>query len=392
MRILTAYVLQSYMRLFLLSLGGLTSFLLVVGIATESIREGLRLSLVLQIIPFLVPDSMRLSIPAAALMAACGTFGRMAGENEILAIKAAGASPWQVLKPALAAAFLVSLSALWIGDLALRWGRPGIDHLIISSLEQIAYAVLTTQKTFARDEYSITVQRVVDRTLVAPVITFHKGGPTGAGYTVTARQAELRSDPTDSSLHIAMVDAAIEGSDGMEGAMSGAMEFAVPLRRSALSTSPLYLPFRELGPETIRERERIVNLRSELAAEATFQLLTGDFDQLASRTWRDREKALSESEYRLARLQTEPYKRWALGFSCFFFTLIGGALAIRLGHADVVTIFFLVFLPIVVVYYPMLALGADQAKSGSLPPYAVWLGNGILLLGGIWQVRKVIRH
>ena len=106
----------------------------------------------------------------------------------------------------------------------------------------------------------------------------------------------------------------------------------------------------------------------------------------------DREKALSESEYRLARLQTEPYKRWALGFSCFFFTLVGGALAIRLGHADVVTIFFLVFLPIVVVYYPMLALGADQAKSGSLPPYAVWLGNGILLLGGIWQVRKVIRH
>ncbi len=61
-------------------------------------------------------------------------------------------------------------------------------------------------------------------------------------------------------------------------------------------------------------------------------------------------------------------------------------------NSDVFTSFIICFLPILIVYYPLLMLGMDRAKSGAWPPIFVWLGNALLALAGIWQLRKVIRY
>ena len=65
--------------------------------------------------------------------------------------------------------------------------------------------------------------------------------------------------------------------------------------------------------------------------------------------------------------------------------------AIRLRNSDYLTSFFVCFLPILVLYYPLLAYGLGQAKSGNLPPYSVWLGNVILAIAGYWALRKVLK-
>jgi lipopolysaccharide export system permease protein len=67
-------------------------------------------------------------------------------------------------------------------------------------------------------------------------------------------------------------------------------------------------------------------------------------------------------------------------------------MAIRLKHAEFLAIFFVCFLPILLVYYPMLAVSVDQAKDGAFPPPAVWLGNVVLALWGVWLLRRVIRY
>ena len=72
--------------------------------------------------------------------------------------------------------------------------------------------------------------------------------------------------------------------------------------------------------------------------------------------------------------------------------LIGAPMAIRLRHAEFLAIFFVCFLPILVVYYPLMAVSVDQAKDGVLPPPAVWLGNVVLALWGVWLLRRVIRY
>jgi lipopolysaccharide export system permease protein len=88
----------------------------------------------------------------------------------------------------------------------------------------------------------------------------------------------------------------------------------------------------------------------------------------------------------------EPWRRWANGFSCLCFVLVGAPMAIRMRNADFLTSFFLCFLPILVVYYPVVMLGVDQAKRGSVPPVAVWFGNLLIVLWGWWLLRRVVRQ
>ena len=68
------------------------------------------------------------------------------------------------------------------------------------------------------------------------------------------------------------------------------------------------------------------------------------------------------------------------------------ALAVKLRKSDYLTVFFLCFMPILIGYYPLLALGLSLAKNGDLPPYSVWLGNAICGCVGLWLLRSVQRH
>lgn len=88
----------------------------------------------------------------------------------------------------------------------------------------------------------------------------------------------------------------------------------------------------------------------------------------------------------------EPWHRWANGFSCLCFVLVGAPMAIRLRNADFLTSFFLCFLPILIVYYPVFMLGVDLAKKGSVPAVVVWAGNLLVALWGAWLLRGVVRR
>jgi lipopolysaccharide export system permease protein len=87
----------------------------------------------------------------------------------------------------------------------------------------------------------------------------------------------------------------------------------------------------------------------------------------------------------------EPWRRWANGFSCLCFVLVGAPMAIRMRNADFLTSFFLCFLPILVVYYPLFMLGISRVKAGVMPPPAVWMANILITLWGLWLLRRVVR-
>jgi lipopolysaccharide export system permease protein len=67
-------------------------------------------------------------------------------------------------------------------------------------------------------------------------------------------------------------------------------------------------------------------------------------------------------------------------------------MAIRMRNADFLTSFFLCFLPILVVYYPLFMLGVDGAKDGRLPPVAVWMGNLLIAAWGWWLLRRAVQR
>ena len=118
----------------------------------------------------------------------------------------------------------------------------------------------------------------------------------------------------------------------------------------------------------------------------------GDFGELTSEEWRRHSNDQADLRSRFFRLQSVPHRRWAGGFACLCFVLVGVPMAISLRNRDFLTSFFLCFLPILIVYYPLMIYGADAVKNGNLPTIFVWAGNGMLFLWGLAMLRRVVRY
>jgi lipopolysaccharide export system permease protein len=396
MRILTRYVLAELAKVFSVSLIALTAMMIVVGVVREAANQNLPLIHIVRLLPYILPDALRFTIPMSLLLAATSAYGRLSGSNEVLATKAAGISPMTILWPAFAAAFLISLVTVWLNDVAVSWGRNGMKRVAMEAFEDIIYTTLKARPSYTSPAFAI-IARVKDRQLINPTLSVPAQG-NKPGLTVTAEKAELQSDREEGVLKIILYNAQLD----VDGAVPGTAlfpdvyEYEVPLggakQAQRVSNHPSWLPLRVIPDEIAEQKETIGRLDLEMAAVAAHQMLAGDFDALTNKQWRKREETREGAFGRLCRLKTEPHRRWSAGFSCLCFVWVGAPMAIRLRNRDFLTSFFLCFLPILIVYYPLLAYGMDGAKSGTIPPYAVWAGNILLACWGAWLLKRVVQY
>jgi lipopolysaccharide export system permease protein len=395
MQILTRYVLTELGKVFSVALGGLTTLMIIIGVVREAASQNLPLTQVLQLIPYILPDALRVSIPVTLLLATTVVYGRMSGSNEVVATKSAGISPMALLTPAFIAAFLISLVTVWLNDLAVSWGRTGAQKVVIEAVEEIAYSMLRSQKCYSSERFSINVKRVEGRELIRPTISLPARGDSPA-MTITAEKAVLQSDHGAGILKVILYDGTLDVGSEVHVDFPGRFERDIPLREASRAgtgtQSPSTIPWCDVAHETSDQREIIARHEQDMAAEAAFLMFSGDFDALADDHWKSVLQCREYQQVRLHRLMLEPYRCSSAGFSCLFFVIVGAPMAIRLRKSDFLTVFFLCFLPILVVYYPLLIYGIDGAKSGSIPPQAVWMGNLLLLLWGLWLLKRVIRY
>jgi lipopolysaccharide export system permease protein len=395
MKRVTRYVLGELLKVFLITLTGMTLLMLIAGVAHEAIRQGLGLEPIVKLIPYALPNALRFAVPGTILFATCSVYGRMSASNEITAIKSLGISPIATITPVLILAFFVSLGGVWLNDLAVSWGRKGMQRVILHSVEKIAYGLLRTQRSYSNAQFSINVKRVDDRRLILPTIYIHTSEDSPPTF-VSAQEAELQLDSETEVLSITLTNGLISVGDQTEMRFPDTIKHEIPLTLATLNgddrESPSSCPLWRIGPEIEKQKADMQALKERFAAEAALQMMTGEMDALTDDDWKRRNRQLDDAVFRLHRLQTEPWRRWATGFSCLFFVMVGAPLAIRMRNADLWSSFAMCFLPILVVYYPLLALGVDCAKSGDLPPCSVWVGNVIFGLVGFWLLRRTLRN
>lgn len=395
MRRITSYVILELLKVFVVALMALTVLMLIIGLIQRAVQEGMGPLPVLRLIPFVLPDALRFAIPGTMLFAACSVYGRMAADNEFVAIKSLGISPNVVVWPALVLGFFVSLAAVWLNDVAVSWGRLGANRVILQSVEEIAYGTLRSQRSYSTRRFSIHVKQVAGRDLIRPTICFHATGDAPP-VTLVARRAQLRFNPDSNALRIMIEDTEFDIGTTTHGHWPGRFEYELPLNSLSgvddSSPGPSQIAMRAI-PKKLEEQRLVVQRdQQDLAATAAYQLLTGDFAALQSREWDARYRQLDWQQFLLNRLNTEPWRRWANGFSCLAFVLVGLSLAMLLRTADVWSSFGLCFMPVLLVYYPVMQFGVDRAKIGELPAYSVWIGNLVLLVFGIIFLRRANRY
>lgn len=393
MKILTRYVVFDLLKVFLLILTGLTLMIFIGLVGKEAVDKGLGLGPLLRMTPYLLPQAMQFAVPGTMLLATTYVYGRLSSYNEIVAIKALGISPMALIWPTLILATLVSLAGVYINNLAVSWGTRGVQRVFVESIEDVVYGHLQMHRTYNSGKLSIIVRGVEGKKLRQPILVV-AASDNHPALTIRAKEAEIWSDTKERKLHVRFRDFEVTGPITVSNPDTYEQEISLDelTGMSAETRSPSTYALGEIGPATRHSAAKIQQIEQGMTAQASFALVTGEFYLLAQQNWKWHEKMLKGAEERLQRLHTEPWRRWANGFSCLCFVLVGAPMAIRLRHAEFLAIFFVCFLPILLVYYPLLAVSVDQAKDGAFPPATVWAGNAVLALWGVWLMRRVIRY
>ncbi|MCA9190131.1 MAG: LptF/LptG family permease [Planctomycetales bacterium] len=387
------YILCDIGKLFAISLTAFTAVIMLGVIGKELHSQGLGPRSVLDMLPYALPMSLPYAIPPTLLFAICSVYGRISADNEIIATMAAGIRPMAIIKPALLLAFFISLIAVWINDIAVPWGKPGINRVVMHSIEEVVYSVLSNNGSYEAQGFSIHVHGVGEdgRELISPTISLrNKSGTTST--TVTAKSGRLRMDPVHEVLEIHLEDQEVD-TEGFVGTFPGHKRYEIPLDRATKkgtsSGHPTEFQMHEISREILAQREQINQSKDFLAVHAGMALASGQSIWLDDATTHSFLGSIILGSDRLVRLHVEPWRRWAFGFSCFFFVWLGIPLSIYARTADHWTSFGVCFLPILLLYFPFFGMALEQSKGGGWPPISIWLANAILLFVGWFWLRKI---
>ena len=392
MKAINRYILWELTYTFVFAFIALTSLLIVGALIQEAISKGLPLTHVVRLIPYVVVAMTRMSLPMTLLLAVTTFFAKMSGNNEVIALKSLGISPWAILWPVMFIGVIVSVVAVWLNELAVTWGQPGINTVIYRAAEDIILEQLKTTHHFEspQRDFTIMVKGVENRRLLSPTITTKK-----PAATIEAQSAQLKIDFNAQQLIIALSNPKVKAEGGTEYGGDD-RTIAIPLPQ-IVSDSTAYtrisnMGFKMLADEIDETEEALAKNRRMIAAQRAFASSMGSVDVWITSEVNRLKKDNATRNKRIQRLSAEPPRRWATGFSCFFFIWMGAPLAIWMKKSDIFSSFFACFIPVLLFYYPLLMFGMQGAKKGTMPPESVWIANICLGVVGFWYLRKIHRY
>ncbi len=390
--LLQRYIFREILRVFAFVVSCLTVLLVVVGVVQSATDQGLGPMQILEVLPFIVPSMLPFTIPAAMLLTVCVVYGRIAGDQEVTACKAAGISVVSLLWPAFFLGAVLSAASLLLTDQAIPWAMANIERSIVTAMEDVVLDRLRSDHQFIDPKLGIdiTVQDVRGRELINPIFRYRKDR-TRIG-TIQAESGEFKLDLARQEARLKLRNAYFDIQGRGHAYIQGEREETIIWRRNSSGPKARHLPIQVIQQELEEARQDLETLHERDAILVAMALTTGDYHGLGVGRMQTC-LGLHTAHERIFRLTTEIHSRFALACSCFFFTLVGGPFAILKAKAQFLTSFLFCFVPIITGYYPLVLTMMVQAKSGRLDPaWAMWVGNAALLLAATVIMRRVMRN
>lgn len=378
--------------MFCTSLFVIAALVMCIGVVREAMNQGLGVVGAFRLVPFALPNALSLAVPGTALFSVCCVYGRMSSDNELTAMQSVGISMMPAMWPAILITSCLSVATVLMINIAFTWGFHGLQKVVVSSVEKIAYGVLEKNHSFQQDQFSLRVREVHGKTLVEPSIKIFRTGDSPV--TIKAKTAVLRYDDATESIEMSITNGYAEVGNKASFFFPDTITQVVPLNRTEaydlLTAHPSHMPMLDLPAASLKQSRDITKRESEIAAHVGFSLLMSRPESIYGPKARARDQALESSHRRLHRLATEMQRRWASGFTCLAMSMIGIPLAIRMKASDTMTTFGIVFLPTVLIYYPVFAVTLEMAKDGRLAPQGVWIANLLFIAVSLVMMRKLV--
>ncbi len=395
--ILQRTVFWELTRVFLLALVTLTSLFLLAGLVAEATQRGLAPSQILAVIPLLVPNTLPYTIPATTLFATCVIYGRLAHDNEIVALKSAGVHLGRVVAPSVLLGLLSTAGTLGLYYDFIPKTHQMLRTQVMNDVEELLYGVLKRQGSIKHKDlpFAIWVRQVQGRRLYDVIfkdMDKEKGGYRGV---VRAREATIHYDAATNSIRVNMSYCSAYGENNT-------------VHSTAQSPSTTYpLPSRFMGNDYVRRPsdfgylellERQVSIRSEVEqAYADTQVPPPEDRNLPAKEIADRAKFRADwyrhKQREAYSVDVELQIRPALAVGCLVFVLLGAPVGIWFSRADYLSTFVSCFLPAVMTYYPILLCGTNLAKEGQVPAaVGLWAANAVVGSAALIMYWRLLRR
>ncbi|MFQ5829262.1 MAG: LPS export ABC transporter permease LptF [Candidatus Methylomirabilia bacterium] len=360
-RVLDRYVLKELVPPFLICSALFTFFVIIDRIYQLTdlvVTKGVPFHLVLGLLLFMLPSFLVQSLPVALLVAVLVAAGRMAGDLEVVALKASGVSPLRLFRPFLLSALLVTLAT---GVLTLV-ATPSANKALQRHLIKILHTRATTgihQRLFNTtfDRLVIYVEEVSASQMGLRGVLVSDERALNRPRIITAREGRLLTDEEQGRITLRLIDGAVHEAG------------AGPARRYRYTTFGFY---------DINLSVEALFKRAARVAKPERTLALRDLVVAATPT----EAGQAVTPYRV-----ELHKRFALPGVALVFTLIGFALGIRSHHGGR-AIALGGSLAIIVGYYLLFTALEDVAFTGGLPAWlAIWAPNLLFSAFGVALLR-----
>jgi lipopolysaccharide export system permease protein len=398
-------ILAELLRVFALTLTGLTGLFLAGLVIQNAAQLGLSIGKTIAVIPLLVPTTLPYTIPATTLFAACVVYGRIAYDNEAVAVKAAGIDLLTLLRPAILLGTVTTVVTAALSHSVIPLTQRMLQDEVLKDPEEVLYNLLKKDRSYRSpgSPYVLYVKDVQDRRLIDVVFKRRmKPGPgtsadafVGYDFIARAREAKLRVDLERKVLVIDSDQFAAIG-DGAVVNANGSREIPVQLpsvfgasegkkRPPALDWDDLPARAADLQAEYDDFARRYEETKA-LAAELKDPLILARQETLfvGGMQYKQREILNVWNEYHM---------RPALAAGCFCFALIGCPVGLRARRADYLSVFVVCFLPTAFTYYPLLLAGSNMGRSGRVPiVVGVWMANAASLTAAVGLVVRLIRR
>jgi len=372
------------LKVFCVTLIAITSLILLAGIISEAMKNGFGPAQIAACIPLLLPSTLPYTVPTTTLFATCIVYGRLSADNEILSLKSAGVHIAHVVWPALLLGAITSAATmLFFLDVIPTTGCL-LRNQVVGDVEELLYTMLRKDGFIKHSNISveINVKSVSGRKLQDAI--FKRRSADGKGYDViaVAKEAELRVDLAHRLILVDMRQCQMMQGSGIAIVDSKIWEVEMPNDwNSAVKHRAMDMTWRELfeyEEKALREKEKISREIELLRAQEN--LGRGNPNLL-----RD---LYTERQYRdnlIFNIHAEWCMRPALSIGCLCFALVGCPIGIWFSKSDYLSAFITCFLPIVIVYYPLMFCMFDLSRAGKIPPWMGIFNADVLMLfaGGI---------
>ncbi|MEJ2153432.1 MAG: LptF/LptG family permease, partial [Gemmatimonadota bacterium] len=433
-RTLSLYTLREHLGPFVFGLVIFTFIMLMNQVARQFqslAGKGLGATVIVEIFLLSIPLTIAVTIPMAVLVATMAAFGRLAGDNEITAMRANGVGFHQILMPTIIAALLLSVATIWFNDTILPESNHRLSRLM-KDIQRTKPTVVLEEKRFndptGLGDYRIEPDRLNRETNMMYGLRIFDMSDLSVQRTIFADSGRLDYTTNQEDAVLTLWDGQVHHRDITQPGEYEVLDFerqqlvmrgvASRLDRAREDSGMRSDREMDLGTllENVRvEQAKIDTARQELKGVVTAHVATliGDtlvlavkdtigFSAVRSQAPIDQERFRANTVERLSqgvdyalrqrsKYLVEYHKKFAIPFACLIFILVGAPIGVRAkrgGYGFAMGLSTLAF----VFYYMALTGGEDLADRRLLPPWlAMWLANIVFLVFGIWLFNRASR-